>query len=296
MDEGKTKTPAGRHKRRLIMVLGLTATYVVVEVIGAFLSGSLALLADSGFMLSDVAGLALSLFAVKFAERSATPERTYGYYRVEILAALINAVALIFISIYIFYAAYLRFLDPPAVASRGMFLVAVVGLGVNATGVLILRRASEDSLNIKGAYYEVLSDMISSVGVIAASVVMWTTGWYYADPLISVAIGIFILPRTWVLLRDAVGVLLEGTPSGVNLTALRESIAGLTGVAGVHDLHVWALTSGVNAMSVHVVSADGMSHGEVLADIHRVVREEFQISHVTVQVEDKNFSEAETHL
>jgi cobalt-zinc-cadmium efflux system protein len=247
-------------------------------------------------MLTDVAGLAFALLAIRFAERPATPERTYGYYRIEILAALVNAVVLIGISLYILYEAYERFRNPPEVQSGGMLAVALVGLVVNIAGIYLLKSASEESLNMKGAYFEVLSDMLTSIGVIAAGIIMLTTGWYYADPIISAGIGVFILPRTWMLLRDAVGVLLEGTPHDVNLAALRESIQTVEGVADVHDLHVWSLTSGMNAMSVHAVLADHSLHDEVLAAVQKKVTSEFKIAHATVQVECKGCTAFETHL
>ena len=293
---GHAKTAAGRNKRRLAVVLGLTTAYLVAEVIGGLLTRSLALLADAGHMLTDVAGLALALFAIRFAERPATPERTYGYYRVEILAALTNAVVLIGISLYILYEAYERFRDPPEVQSGAMLLVAAVGLVINLAGIYILRAGSRESLNMKGAYFEVLSDMLTSIGVIVAGIIMLTTGWYYADPLISAGIGLFILPRTWMLLRDAVGVLLEGTPSDVNLTAVREGIESVPGVTDVHDLHVWSLTSGVNAISVHAVLEDGASHDDVLMAIRNLVTSKFKIAHATVQVEGKECAASEIHL
>jgi len=289
-------TPAGKNKRRLAIVLALTTSYMVAEVVGGLLTQSLALLADAGHMLTDVAGLALALFAIRFAERPATPEHTYGYYRIEILAALCNAVVLIGISLYILYEAYERFRNPPEVRSGAMLAVASVGLVVNLIGIYLLRAASKESLNMKGAYFEVMSDMLTSIGVIAAAVIMLTTGWYYADPLISAGIGLFILPRTWLLLRDAVGVLLEGTPADVNVAALREAIGSIAGVAGVHDLHVWSLTSGVNAMSVHAVLGDHGLHDEVLAAVQQRVTSEFKIAHATVQVECKGCAAYETHL
>ena len=289
-------TPSGKNKRRLAVVLGLTTLYLAAEVVGGLLTGSLALLADAGHMLTDVAGLGLALLAIRFAERPATPERTYGYYRVEILAALANAVVLIGISLYVLYEAYERFRHPPEVQSGAMLLVALVGLAVNVAGIFILRAGARESLNMKGAYFEVLSDLLTSVGVIIAGVVMLTTGWYYADPLISAGIGLFILPRTWMLLRDAVGVLLEGTPSDVNLAELRRAVEGVEGVAGAHDMHVWSLTSGVNAMSVHVVRADGASHDYVLAGVHARVTSDFKIAHATVQVESEGCEAREMHL
>lgn len=293
---GHVTSAAGRNKKNLAIVFGLTSFYLIVEVIGGLWTGSLALLADAGHMLTDVAGVGLALLAIWFAERPASPERTYGYYRVEILAALTNAVVLILISLYILYEAYQRFKNPPEVESVAMLGVATVGLVVNIVGMLILRASSKESLNMKGAYFEVLSDMLTSIGVIIAGVIMLTTGWYYADPLISAGIGLFILPRTWALLKDAVGVLIEGTPSDVDIAALRASLAKLEGVAEIHDLHVWSLTSGVNAMSVHAVLHEGAEHDDILTRVHEHCTNSFKISHVTVQTERGGFADHETHL
>lgn len=279
-----------------MIVLGLTTAYMLAEVIGGLITNSLALLADAGHMLTDVGGLALALLAIKFAERPATPERTYGYYRVEILAALTNAVVLIGISLYILYEAYERFRNPPEVESGTMLIIASIGLAINIAGVLILRAGSKESLNMKGAYFEVLSDMLTSVGVIVAGVIMLTSGWYYADPLISAGIGLFIFPRTWALLRDAVGVLLEGTPSDVNIAALRDALTNVEGVAEIHDLHVWSLTSGMNALSVHAVLAEGAEHDDVLTRVHERCTKDFKIAHITAQTERLDFSCHETHL
>jgi len=296
MKHGHSDTPASLNKGRLRLVFGLTSVYLVVEVIAGLFTHSLALLADAGHMLTDVAGLGLALLAITFAERPATPKHTYGYYRVEILAALTNTVVLIGVSLYILYEAYQRLAQPPEVSSKTMLIVATLGLVVNIAGVFILRAGATESLNLKGAYFEVLSDMLTSVGVIIAAVIMWTTGWYYADPLISAGIGLFILPRTWVLLREAIGVLLEGTPSDINLSTLRESMGTIPGVAGVHDLHVWTLTSGMNAMSAHVVRSDEVGHDTVLSAVQQRVTTDFNIAHVTVQVETQRCAESETHL
>lgn len=287
---------SGKHKGRLIIVLGLTTTYMLAEVIGGLLTNSLALLADAAHMLTDVGGLTLALLAIKFAERPATPERTYGYYRVEILAALTNAVVLIGISLYILYEAYERVRNPPEVQSGTMLIIAGIGLAINLAGVFILRAGSKESLNMKGAYFEVLSDMLTSVGVIVAGTIMLTTGWYYADPIISAGIGLFIFPRTWALLKDAVGVLLEGTPSDVNIAALRERLSELEGVEEIHDLHVWSLTSGVNALSVHAVLAKGAEHDDVLTRVHERCTKDFKIAYVTAQTERIEFSCHEAHL
>ena len=283
--------PAGRNKGKLAAVLGLTTAYLIAEVVGGLITGSLALLADAGHMMTDVAGLALALLAIWFAARPATPERTYGYYRVEIMAAVVNAVVLLLISVFILFEAYRRFLDPPEVASGWMLVVAAVGLVVNLVGIVILRSDANASLNMKGAYFEVLSDMLASVGVIIAGLIMWFTGWYYADPLFSVVVGLFILPRTWKLLMDGVHVLLEGTPSDVDLAALRDAIARAEGVEGVHDLHAWSLTSGMNALSAHVVLADGADHGAVLSGVSRIIADGFPIAHTTIQVEPRDWED-----
>lgn len=293
---GHITSAGSRNKKSLAIVFGLTSFYLIVEIIGGLWTGSLALLADAGHMLTDVAGVGLALLAIWFAEKPASPERTYGYYRVEILAALTNAVVLILISLYILYEAYERFKNPPEVESAAMLGVAAIGLVINLIGVYVLRSGSSESLNMKGAYFEVLSDMLTSIGVIIAGIIMLTTGWYYADPIISACIGLFILPRTWALLKDAVGVLIEGTPADVDLPKLRESLEKIEGVAGIHDLHVWSLTSGVNAMSVHAVLADTAEHDDVLARVHEHCTEEFKISHVTVQTERGDFATHETHL
>ena len=295
-DHAHGVSASSKNKGRLAIVLGLTTTYMLAEVIGGYVTGSLALLADAGHMLTDVGGLGLALLAINFAERPATPERTYGYYRVEIFAALINAVVLIGISGFVLYEAYERFRNPPEIQSGPMLIVASIGLVVNIAGVLILRAGSTESLNMKGAYFEVVSDLLTSVGVIAAGVIMLTTGWYYADPLISAGIGLFILPRTWVLLKDAVGVLLEGTPSDVNIAILRDRLSSADGVAGIHDLHVWSLTSGVNALSVHAVLADTSQHDEILERLQAVCKKDFRISHTTIQTERIGCADHETHF
>lgn len=286
---------SGKNKKNLSIVFGLTLTYLIAEIVGGMVTRSLALLADAGHMMTDVAGLALALFAIWFSERPANPQRTYGYYRVEILAAVINAVVLIGISIYILYEAYRRFLNPPEVQSVGMLVVASIGLVVNLVGMWMLRAGSSESLNIKGAYFEVLSDMLTSIGVIIAGIIMLTTGWYYADPLVSAGIGLFILPRTWRLLQEAVGVLLEGTPADVNLASLRQSVENVPGVVGVHDLHVWSLTSSMNAASMHVILGDGAIYHEVLGRVQEVLKQQ-NIWHATVQIEPKGCEDHETHL
>ena len=296
MPQVHTVSAGAKNKSRLKIVLILTGSYLIAEVIGGIMTKSLALLADAGHMLTDVGGLILALIAIKLSEKSPNPQKTYGYYRAEILAALTNAVVLIGISLYILYEAYQRFLDPPEVESGAMLIVAGIGLVINLIGMYIMKKGSQESLNMKGAYFEVLSDMLTSVGVMVAGIIMLTTGWYYADPIISAGIGLFILPRTWVLMKEAVGVLLEGTPTDVDITKLREAMKQVPGVSDVHDLHVWSLTSGVNAMSAHVVLTDEKAQNGILTTLNQEVTSKFTIAHTTIQLEQPSDKEKETHL
>lgn len=298
MEEIKTQTgsPASRHKKNLIFVLLLSGTYMIAEVIGGVITQSLALMADAAHMLTDVVGLLLALIAIKIGERKADTSKTFGYYRTEILAAVINAVVLLGISLYVLYEAYQRFQNPPAVQSKTMLIVAGIGLVVNIIGMMILRKDSEGSLNMKGAYFEVLSDMLTSIGVMIAGVIMLTTGWYYADPIISAAIGLLIFPRTWRLLKEAVNVLLEGTPKDVDIHQLRKSLEEVQGVKDVHDLHVWSLTSSVNAMSAHIVKDQGTVQNQLLKTLTEAVTQNFKISHTTFQIEEDGYEEQEVHL
>jgi cobalt-zinc-cadmium efflux system protein len=277
-----------QNRRALIITFALTLSYFIIEVVGGFLTNSLALLADAAHMLTDVFGLGLALFATWISQKPATPEKTYGYYRFEILAAAANAVVLFFISFYILYEAYRRFREPPAVASLPMILIAVVGLGVNLAGMWILRSGAKESLNVQGAFLEVVSDALGSVGVIIAGIIMLATGWYYADPIFSVLIGVFILPRTWRLLKQAVNVLLEGTPAHINLASLEKAMLEVRGVAGIHDLHVWTITSGMEAISAHVVLSDDnepQTAPTVLEAVSALLKKEFGIDHSTIQIE-----------
>ena len=292
---GHAHSAGSRNKNRLALVLALTGSYMVVEIIGGLLSHSLALLAEAAHMFTDVTALALAFFAIRFAERPPTPERTYGYHRVEILAALANAAFLIALSGLILFEAVERLGNPPAVHGKAMFLVATFGLIVNGVGIFVLRAGAADSLNVKAAYYEVLSDAVSAMGVILAGAIVWATGWYYADPLVSAGIGLFILPRTWALLKEAVGVLLEGTPSHVDLDALRASMEAVPGVTRVHDLHVWTITSGMHALSAHAGVAEGVSTTGVLEALRQCVATQFKITHVTVQLEEAECGDSDTH-
>jgi len=273
-------------RRRLGLVLGLSWVFLAIEVAAGVFTGSLALLADAGHMLTDVAGLMLALAAMKFAERPPSPRRTYGYHRVEILAALTNGVLLLVMAGYILREAWLRFQSPQPVASLEVLAVAVVGLVVNAFGAFLLHAGSRTSLNLRGAYNEVLADAVSSVGVIIGAIVMRATGWYRVDSLVAAVIALWVLPRTFSLLREALQVLLEGAPRDVDLAALRSAMEDVPGVKRVHDLHVWTLTSGVHALSAHAVLADGAAHEEVLHALRERVTRDFPISHVTVQLEE----------
>ena len=282
--------------RRLGLVLVLVLGYLVVEVVAGILTNSLALLADAGHMLTDAVGIGLALLAIWFARRPATPEKSFGYYRVEIFAAIANAIILFGVAAYILYEAMQRFAAPPDVIGPPMLVVATFGLVVNLVSMRLLHAGAQTSLNLRGAYLEVLGDLLGSVAVIVAGLVIIVTGWTPIDPIASVVIAGLILPRTWTLLREAVGVLLEGTPSDVNLTSLRNTIAAVPGVAGVHDLHVWSLTSGINAMSAHAVLAPGASCDDVLRSVQTRVTTDFTIGHATIQVEPPGHEEQEAHL
>lgn len=284
------QTPGGRseRRRRLWVVFGITAAYLLVEIIGGILTRSLALLADAGHMLTDVGGLGITLFAVWFAERPPTLQRSYGYYRAEILAALVNAVILVFVSFYILYEAYRRFLNPPTVLALPMMAVAVVGLVVNLVGMWLLRADARESLNVKGAYLEVVSDMLSSIGVIMAALIILLTGWSLADPLISVGIGLFILPRTWSLMKQAVNILMEAVPEEIRLEEVGRAMVAVQGVEEVHDLHVWALTSKKYALSAHVTVSRLEDWPGIRQGLERLVADRFQIRHTTLQVAVKS--------
>lgn len=275
------------NKSRLWIVFGLTTGYMLAEAVTGILTRSLALLADAGHMLTDAGALGLSLLAVSFSERGPSPQRTFGYYRAEILAALANAVVLLLMSFYILYEAWQRFKDPPVVASWPMLVVAAIGMGVNLVGIRLLAASSAKSLNVKAAYLEVMSDVLGSLGVIVAGVIMLTTGWYRADAVFGAAIGLFIVPRTWSLLKDAVHILMEGAPPGLNLDKLKDTLLSVRDVTAVHDLHVWTLTSGVNAMTAHVWTTDGADQSSVLRDLRRVSKEQFGIEHTTFQIEQE---------
>jgi cobalt-zinc-cadmium efflux system protein len=288
-------TAAGQHKKRLLGALGLTVSFMGVEAVGGVLTGSLALLADAAHMLTDAGGLALALIAIRFAERPATPQKTYGYVRLEILAALVNAVVLLLLTIFILYEAVDRFLNPPPVLAGPMLAVATVGLLVNLASMKLLAAGSSVSLNVKGAYFEVMSDMLGSLGVIIAALVVMFTGWRLADPIIGAGIGLFIVPRTWSLLRQTVHILMEGTPPEIDMVLLERRLKEIPGVTAVHDLHVWTITSGSDSMSCHLVIADMARAGETLRAANEAMKGTFGLTHTTIQVEDQALRDAEGH-
>jgi cobalt-zinc-cadmium efflux system protein len=287
--ETQNASHAAENERRLLIVLVLTAGYMLAEVLGGILTGSLALLADSGHMLGDVLGLAMAVAAIRFARRPATAGKTYGFYRAEILAALVNSIALIVVAAWILYAAWQRLNDaasgPQAqVDALPMLVVASGGLVVTLIAVALLHRGAEKSLNVRGAFLEVLGDLLGSVGTIVAALIILQTGWTTVDALISALIGVFIIPRAWGLLRSVVDVLLESTPHHLDMRQIEASMRDVTGVESVHDLHLWSITSGFDAMSGHV-RANGRSSDEVLHDLVSMLRGRFGIEHVTLQVE-----------
>ena len=291
-------TAAGRHRKRLVLVVGITAAVFVVQVIGGLLSGSLALLADAGHMLTDSTGLVIALIATSLAVRPATAARTYGLQRVEVLAAMINGLLLVGIAVWVLLRAVQRWNEPVDISSGLMLAVAIVGAFANAAGLLILRGGKDESLNLRGAYLEVLGDLLGSVAVIVAAIVITVTGYTRADSIASIAIFVLIVPRAWSLLRDVVDVLLEATPRGVDLDQVRQHMRDVPGVVDVHDLHAWTITSGVPVLSAHVVVDAGCIEqgrsGEVLDELGECLGEHFDVAHCTFQLEPEGHQAHET--
>jgi cobalt-zinc-cadmium efflux system protein len=283
---------AGRSQGRLLLVLGLTLAFLAVEGVAAILTHSLVLLADAGHMLTDVVALSLALVSIRLAQRPANPRKTYGYYRFEILAALANALLLFSVSAFILIEAYRRFRSPAEVDSLPMLAVACAGLAVNLIGAGLLMKASRESLNVRGAFLELASDLLGSVGAIAAGIVILTTGWRYADPLFAAALGLFILPRTWSLMRASLDVLLEGTPGNIPVRSVQEELLRLPGIVGLHDLHVWTITSGFVALSAHAVVTDDGDRDRILIDATTLLHDRYDIEHVTLQLETLTMAEA----
>jgi len=284
-----------KHERPLWWAFGLTATFLVAEVVGGIVTNSLALLSDAAHMGTDVIALAISLFAVRMSRRPPDARRTYGYARMEALGALVNGGLLFLVAGYILWEAISRFRDPPGVASSGMLVVAFIGLVVNLISMRLLKAGSGESLNVKGAYLEVWADMLGSVGVIIGAIAIRFTGLDEIDPIIAVVIGLWVLPRTWVLLREAGQVLMQGVPPNIDLDELRCMLESEPGVVAAHDLHVWSLGSKEPIMTAHIVLEGTSSSDELRDSLRRQLMDNFGIKHATLQVEDTPCEGEELH-
>jgi cobalt-zinc-cadmium efflux system protein len=285
----------GESRRALTLVLVMTAVFTVAEIVGGLLTGSLALLADAGHMISDNLSLGLALFAVWLAGQPETPEKSFGYKRAEILAALANGVTLVAISIWIFIEAYSRLREPPEILGGPMLAIAALGLLVNAAGAIVLSRSGGENLNTQGALRHVVADALGSIGVIVAALVIVLTGWRYADPLVSVVIGALILASSWSLLRDSTNILLEATPRDISAEAVGRKMVGAEGVAEVHDLHIWTITSGFPALSAHVLVGQSEDCHARRRELEELLAREYGISHTTLQVDHVGDHEGEVH-
>lgn len=284
-DHATAMSAGERNKRPLLVAFALTLSYMLVEVVAGFATGSLALLSDAGHMLTDVVGLGMAIAAVQFAQSKRSSSHTYGLYRLEVLAALANALLLFGVAIFVLFEAYRRLSDPPDVAGGPVIVVAAVGLCVNLISFSLLRRGQSESLNVRGAYLEVVSDALGSLGVIISGVILLTTGWEYADAIIGAAIGLFILPRTYRLAQGALRILLEIAPPDVDVDLVELKLRGIPDVEEVHDLHVWTLTSGLEAATAHLTIKNSDSLGLVLDAAKDVFENDFGIKHITLQCE-----------
>ncbi|MDF8335796.1 cation diffusion facilitator family transporter [Novosphingobium cyanobacteriorum] len=294
-DEGHGKAghdhAGGANARSLIIALSLTGTFLIAELVGAWWFNSLALLSDAAHMFTDAAALAIALTAIKIGQRPADKQRTYGYRRFEILAAAFNAVLLFVVAGYVLYEGAMRFFEPEEVQSVGMFAVASIGLVVNLVAMRVLAGGREASLNVKGAYLEVWADMLGSLGVIGAAIAIYFTNWSWIDPAVAIGIGLWVLPRTWLLLRDTTHILLQGVPRGTDLDAIRAAMSAVPGVAGVHDLHVWSVAGDDASLTSHVVTMPGSDPQAVRAAISAMLEERFTILHSTIQTETEPCSD-----
>jgi cobalt-zinc-cadmium efflux system protein len=278
---------ATTNQRRLLIALAITGLMTIVELVGGLISNSLALLGDAGHMFTDTLALGLSLVALTLAKRPASQNRTYGFHRAEVLAALTNGTILILISVYIFYEAYQRFVEPPEVRGGLMLAVATIGLVANLVGISILRSASRDNLNVKGAFLHMWGDTVSSLGVIAAGVTILVTGWTIADPIISILIGALILRGAVGLVLESSDILLEAVPKHLDVIQIGNALKGIRGVRDVHDMHLWTITSGMHALSCHVLIEDQMvsNSTQIVEEINETLSQKFGIAHSTLQLE-----------
>jgi cobalt-zinc-cadmium efflux system protein len=274
------------HANKLKFVLVITILFLIIEVFTAILTNSLALLANAIHMFTDVAGIGLALFAINFSsKRSATPHKTYGFYRIEILAALINSTIILVLSFYIIYEAYWRLFKTNEIEGLYVFVIAVIGLIVNLVGIKILHKHVKENINIEGAYLEVLKDMYGSCVVIATALILIFTELYIMDPIISIGLSLFILPRTWSLMKRVVNILMEGVPPNISYEEVKKSILEVKGVTGVFDLHLWTITSGFDAMTAHVVISDISKSQSILKEITSILEKKYNITHNTIQIE-----------
>lgn len=287
---------ASQSVKRLWFLLFLFGAYILAEVIGAYLSGSLTLLADAGHMAIDTSSIALGLFAIWIAQRPPTPEKTYGYYRAEILAALANGVALVGVAIFIFSEAWPRLWNPPEVKGQLMILIAVGGLVVNLIGLFITFSGSKVSLNLKGIWLHILADTLGSVSTVVAAFLIWQYGWHLADPILSMILAVVIVIGAGRLLLDCVNVLLEGTPKNIDIRAIKDEIENSSDVIAIHDLHVWMLTSGVIALSAHVDVKEDSNHSQILETLTTNLNEKHGIAHVTLQLEPPTYNHKQLHV
>ncbi|MBY0404959.1 MAG: cation diffusion facilitator family transporter [Cyanobacteria bacterium] len=286
----------GNRVKILKKVLILTFLYLIAEVVGGLLTGSLSLLADAGHMFADSGALALALFASWFAQYPSSNEKTYGYYRAEILAASLNGIVLAVVSLWIMYEAFQRWQNPPAVEGTGMLYVAIGGLVVNIIAVYYLHNDHQHNLNMKGAYLHVLGDLLGSVGAIVASILITTQGYYWADPLCSGLIALLVLFSAGKLMVETTNILLEGTPAHIDSKKVKEALLGIPGVVTVHDLHIWTITSGHDSLSAHLVVEPGAFSPETLQKAQCLLKDEFGVGHATLQLEPPDFEEEECHF
>lgn len=277
---------AGASSKRLAIALGLTTTFLIAEIVGAFVFDSLALLSDAAHMFTDSAALAIALAAVRIGQRPPDDKRTFGYRRFEILAAAFNAILLFVVAAYVLVEGIGRFFDPRPVESVGMLAVAALGLIINLISMRILAGGKEASLNVKGAYLEVWADMLGSLGVIGAAIAIYLTGYFWIDPIVAIAIGLWVLPRTWILLRDTIHILLQGVPRGYDLQAIRSALLAVDGVRDVHDLHLWSIAGDDASLTAHIICANDEDMDAIRRAAIDMLDTRFNVHHATIQTEE----------
>lgn len=294
--ENNHALPNTQNEKVLWTAFALTTTFLIVEAVAGLLLNSLALLSDAAHMFTDSAALGIALAAVRIAKKPADLYRTYGYHRFEILAATFNALLLFAVAIYILYEAWQRFQSPVAVQSVGMMVVASLGLVINFISIRLLSAGKDSSLNLKGAYLEVWSDLVGSIGVIVGGIVIYVTGWVLVDTIVAVGIGLWVLPRTWILLKESLNLLLEGVPLGIDIEEVEKEILSQKGVVSLHDLHVWAITSGKKSLTVHILMDGTIESTTLISAIQSSLSDKFGITHTTLQCESKLCDQAEECL